>query len=315
MNNDARPVLELHGLEKRYRRRAVLNGLNLSVRRGEIIGLLGPNGCGKTTTLRIAAGYSWPDAGHVRVSGQAFNPAVSSARATIGYLPERAPLYEAFRVQRYLSFVAAAKGIRGAARREAVARALDACDLQAVRSRVIAQLSKGFRQRVGLAQAILGEPDLLLLDEPTNGLDPVQILDARRLIRNAARDRAVIFSTHIMQEVEALCTRVVYLNDGVLVELSDPTDQIVHVIADVPAKDLNAVLNALRDARFSTLEPVVEPCGVDTMRVSLTVNTDRASAVTSVIVESCAVTRLSVSAKPLEQRLTEAISGQYSSSS
>ncbi|MGE0483866.1 MAG: ABC transporter ATP-binding protein [Gammaproteobacteria bacterium] len=212
-------VLVLAGIGKRYRRRSVLSGLDLALARGEIVGLLGPNGSGKTTTLRIAAGYLWPDDGEVRLAGQAFDPDQAALRARIGYLPERVPLYDPFTVGEYLGFVAAARGLRGQARDGAVARVLEAFELGDVRARVIGRLSKGFRQRVGLAQALVGEPDVLLLDEPTNGLDPFQIQEARRMIRTAASGRGVIFSTHILQEVAALCTRVVYLHEGRLVGL------------------------------------------------------------------------------------------------
>ncbi len=197
----------------------MLGGLGLSVRRGEIVGLLGPNGSGKTTTLRIAAGLLWPDAGGVRVAGRNLSPADTALRARIGYLPERVPLYDPFSVRAYLEFVASARGLRGAARQVAVARVLEAFDLESAQHRVIGQLSKGFRQRVGLAQALVGEPDVLLLDEPTNGLDPFQVVEARAMIGAAAENRGVIFSTHVLQEVAALCTRVVFLRDGGLIDL------------------------------------------------------------------------------------------------
>jgi|GEM_PF-684978 ABC-2 type transport system ATP-binding protein len=221
MSTESPPAaLELRGICKRYRRQDVLKQLELLVQPGEIVGLLGPNGCGKTTTLRIAAGYLWPDSGQVVAGGQALRPDHPDSRRHIGYLPERVPLYDPFSVERYLRFVAGARGLHGQARDRAVDEALLGFDLVDVRRRIIGQLSKGYRQRIGLAQALLGDPRVLLLDEPTNGLDPFQIIEARELIRSVARDRAVIFSTHIMQEVVALCTRVVYLNNGTLTDLS-----------------------------------------------------------------------------------------------
>ena len=197
----------------------MLDGLGLSVRRGEIVGLLGPNGSGKTTTLRIAAGLLWPEAGELRIAGHRMCPADTALRTRIGYLPERVPLYDPFTVRAYLEFVAGARGLRGAARRAGVARVLAAFNLESAERRLIGQLSKGFRQRVGLAQALVGEPDVLLLDEPTNGLDPFQVVEARAMIRAAAENRGVIFSTHVLQEVAALCTRVVFLRDGALIDL------------------------------------------------------------------------------------------------
>ena len=234
-------VVELAQVRKRYGRHTVLDGLDLAVARGEVVGLLGPNGSGKTTTLRIAAGYLWADAGEVFIAGQRLTPASTDLRARIGYLPERAPLYDPFTVQGYLEFVAAARGLRGAPRQAALARVCAACNLDGVRDRVIGRLSKGFRQRIGLAQALLGEPDVVLLDEPTNGLDPFQIVEARAMIRACARDRAVIISTHILQEVAALCTRVVFLRDGRLLEVAtDATAQgavKLEVLLHGPAPD------------------------------------------------------------------------------
>lgn len=205
----------LEHVDKHFGSRQVLHGVHFRVDPGEIVGLLGPNGSGKTTTLRLVAGYYRPDAGQVNVTG-----GNGSARH-VGYLPERAPLYDALSVQQYLEFVGRCKGLGGAALAADIDRALSAFDLHGVRRSAIGRLSKGFRQRVGLAQAVLGDPAVLLLDEATNGLDPMQIVEARQMIRAVARDRAVIFSSHLMQEVQALCTRAVILRHG-------------RVIADVP---------------------------------------------------------------------------------
>lgn len=258
LDSSADCALELAGVFKRYRRRRVLDGLVLSVRRGEIVGLLGPNGSGKTTTLRIAAGLLWPDAGEVRVAGRALCPADTALRARIGYLPERVPLYDPFTVRAYLEFVAAARGLRGTARAAAVARVLAAFDLEAAAQRVIGQLSKGFRQRIGLAEALVGEPDVLLLDEPTNGLDPFQVVEARAMIRAAAAHRGVVFSTHILQEVAALCTRVVFLRDGRLIDLP---------LRPAPGQEsLVAVLRtASGDGLAGALEACDPRCRIDTM--------------------------------------------------
>ncbi len=199
------PAVALHQVCKSFGPRQVLHSLSLSVAPGEIVGLLGPNGSGKTTTLRLMAGFYTPDSGRVTVCGR--QPAPGRGNADIGYLPERAPLYDALTVMQYLQFGAGVKVAGGAgARRLAIERAIDGFDLQAVARSAIGRLSKGQRQRVGLAQAVLNDPPVLLLDEATNGLDPVQI------------GRAVVFSSHLMQEVEALCTRIVILQQGRLVE-------------------------------------------------------------------------------------------------
>ena len=249
---DTEPVLKLRAIDKRFRRHRVLSDLNLTVTRGEIVGLLGPNGSGKTTTLRLAAGYLWPDSGRVFLNEQALTPESTALRQRIGYLPERIPLYDPLTVRQQLVFVARARGLRGAAVRSAVTEAAAAFDLEPVIARVVGRLSKGFRQRVGLAQALLGEPDLLLLDEPTSGLDPFQNLEAREMIRRASAHRAVIVSTHIVQEISALCSRVVYLREGRLVELERGVAAANHRLALIAAADEARVLQAV-----SALDPAI----------------------------------------------------------
>lgn len=211
------PAVALHQVSKSFGSRQVLESLSLSVRPGEILGLLGPNGSGKTTTLRLMAGFYTPDSGRIAIRGR--EPVPGRGNADIGYLPERAPLYDALTVTQYLEFGAGVKVQGGArARRQAIERAIDGFDLQGVARSVIGRLSKGQRQRVGLAQAVLNDPPVLLLDEATNGLDPVQIVEARAMIRRCAEGRAVVFSSHLMQEVEALCSRIAILRQGRLVQ-------------------------------------------------------------------------------------------------
>ncbi len=242
----ATPVLTLRDVAKRYRRRVVLDGLDLALGRGEIVGLLGPNGSGKTTTLRIAAGLLWPDRGAVEVAGEPLTPEQPALRARVGYLPERVPLYDPMTVRGYLEFVAGVRGLSAARHRAAVADVLGAFDLEAVAGRVIGHLSKGFRQRIGLAQALIAAPDVLLLDEPTNGLDPFQIIEARAMIVRASEGRGVIFSTHILQEVAALCTRVVYLHGGRLITLSPAACAARRLRAVIVCADPAPVVDAVR---------------------------------------------------------------------
>lgn len=204
-------------VNKSFGSRQVLHDLSFRVDPGEIVGLLGPNGSGKTTTLRLIAGYYQADAGTLEVHGVTHKGAVGLRQAYVGYLPERAPLYDSLTVLQFLHFVARCKGLKGKRLSSSIDTSVQAFDLGAVARTAIGRLSKGFRQRVGLGQAILGDPAVLLLDEATNGLDPMQILEAREMIRRAAAGRAVVFSSHLMQEVQALCTRAIVLRHGRLI--------------------------------------------------------------------------------------------------
>ncbi|MEQ1686373.1 MAG: ABC transporter ATP-binding protein [Burkholderiaceae bacterium] len=215
------PSIEFLDVRKSYGAQPVLRGVSFKVQRGEILGLLGPNGCGKTTTLRLVAGFLSPDSGEVRVCGEPIGSGSLAARRRIGYLPERAPLYDALRVRDYLDFVAAAKGVARSVRTQAIDRAIANFALENVVKKPVGTLSKGYRQRVGLAQATLADPEVLLLDEATNGLDALQIVEARALIRRGSAGRAVIFCSHLMQEVTALCDRVIVLHEGRTVAMAD----------------------------------------------------------------------------------------------
>jgi ABC-2 type transport system ATP-binding protein len=213
-------MIEARGLSKRYGDVAAVQGVDFKIARGEVVGFLGPNGAGKTTTMRMLTGFVPPTDGTATIAGfDIFDDAVP-ARRSIGYLPESPPLYPEMSVRSYLTFVARIKDVRRGVRREAVDRALERCGLTAVQGRVIGTLSKGFRQRVGLAQAIVHEPPVLILDEPTVGLDPLQIAEIRALISDLAApahgdtQQTVILSTHILPEVEAICRRVILIHEG-----------------------------------------------------------------------------------------------------
>jgi ABC-2 type transport system ATP-binding protein len=207
-------MLEVAGITKIYGARRAVDDLTFSVERGEILGFLGPNGAGKTTTMRILTGFVPPTSGTARVAGYDVQDDPIEVKKRIGYLPEHPPLYGEMLVRPFLRFVAA---IRGVPRRQ-IARRVDAaierCGLHEVTGRLIGNLSKGFQQRVGLAQAILHEPDLLILDEPTVGLDPSQIREIRQLIRSFGGEHTVILSTHILAEVTMTCNRVLIINEG-----------------------------------------------------------------------------------------------------
>jgi len=207
-------MLEVSDITKVYGIRTVVDRVSFTVPKGEILGFLGPNGAGKTTTMRIITGYVPPTSGTVKVAGFDVQEQPLEVKRRLGYLPEHPPLYPEMLVRPYLEFTAR---IRGVPRRQIKARtdrALERCGLQAVAGRLIGVLSKGYQQRVGLAQAILHEPDLLILDEPTVGLDPTQIRDIRSLIKSFAGEHTVILSTHILAEVTVICHRVMIINEG-----------------------------------------------------------------------------------------------------
>ncbi len=209
--------IEVSGLTKIYGRQKAVDNLSFRVEKDEIVGFLGPNGAGKSTTLKIATGYISPTAGQVSVSGLDVATHPLAVKRKLGYLPEHNPLYLDMYVHEYLHFSGRFYGLRGKALKAATARVVDMCQLTPEQNKKIGQLSKGYRQRVGLAQALLHEPEVLILDEPTTGLDPNQIVEVRQLIKDISKGRTVLFSTHIMQEVQAICDRVIIINHGRLV--------------------------------------------------------------------------------------------------
>jgi ABC-2 type transport system ATP-binding protein len=217
-------TLEVRDVTKRFGPVEAVGGISFSVRHGEIVGFLGPNGAGKTTTMRILAGIFPPTSGAVRVAGHDPQREPLACRRAVGYFPEHAPHYPELSVRGYLRFVARVKGLRRADRPEAVARVLAACGLESVAHRRVGTLSKGYRQRVGLAQALCGDPPILILDEPTIGLDPEQVVEIRDLVRGLRGRRTVLFSSHILSEVEALCERVVVIARGRIVGEGTPAE-------------------------------------------------------------------------------------------
>jgi len=216
------PMIDIVDLRKSYGDFEALRGLNFSVPRGQIVGFLGPNGAGKSTTMRILTGYLPYTAGSVKVSGIEIADDANAARKMIGYLPENNPQYEDMMVAEYLSFIADVRQVEKNKKQDQVARAVERCGLQEVFHKDIGQLSKGYRQRVGLAQAILHEPQLLILDEPTSGLDPNQIIEIRNLIKELGRETTIVMSTHILQEAQHTCERILIINNGLLVADDTP---------------------------------------------------------------------------------------------
>ncbi len=210
-------MVRLVGLEKRYGPTHAVKGLTFDVPKGQVVGLLGPNGAGKSTTMRILAGYLTPSAGSAFVSEIDVSQHPVEARRHVGYLPESNPLYDDMMVKEYLEYVADIRQVPADKRSARLSHAIERCGLKSVLGKDISQLSKGYRQRVGLAQAILHDPGLLILDEPTSGLDPNQILEIRALIAELSQEKTILLSTHILPEVQATCSRVLIISDGKLV--------------------------------------------------------------------------------------------------
>jgi len=209
--------LEITHLTKIYGRQKALNNISLDVKAGEIVGFLGPNGAGKSSTMKIATCYLPPTSGQVKVQGFDVVEEPTKVRKIIGYLPEHNPLYLDLYVHEYLSFIGGLYGLKGKALRSRVGEIVELCGLALEQNKRIETLSKGYRQRVGLAQALIHDPDVLILDEPTSGLDPNQLVEIRKLIKAISTNKTVMFSTHIMQEVQALCDRVIVINKGEIV--------------------------------------------------------------------------------------------------
>src|SRR6266566_3106738 len=219
-------MIKVENLTKRYAGQTAIRDLNFEVGQGEIMGFLGPNGAGKTTTMRILASYMPPTSGRASIAGFDVFAQSLQARSRLGYMPENVPLYSDMRVTEYLDYRSALKGVPHRRIMERVGDVKELCGLKEVENKLIAALSKGYRQRVGLADALLNEPDLLILDEPTIGLDPNQIRKVRDLIRNLGKQHTILLSTHILPEVEMTCSRVIIIHKG-RIEVCDTPDNLL----------------------------------------------------------------------------------------
>ncbi len=215
-------MIEAHGLTKWYGPVPAIQDVSFEIAKGEVVGFLGPNGAGKSTTIRILTCFMPPTAGSAAVDGLDCLENSLEVRRRIGYLPENVPLYNEMTVRRFLSFVAQVKGVPWKDIRKEVDRVTELCGLESVRNRIIGNLSKGFRQRVGLAQALVNNPPVLILDEPTIGLDPTQIVEIRKLIQDLREDHTVLLSSHILPEVAQICQRVLIINKGRIVATDSP---------------------------------------------------------------------------------------------
>ncbi|MBW1659752.1 MAG: ATP-binding cassette domain-containing protein [Deltaproteobacteria bacterium] len=216
-------MIEIQNLTKRYGHIKAVENISFTVQKGEILGFLGPNGAGKTTTMRVLTGYFPPTDGKVKVAGYDITEKPLEVKKRIGYLPENVALYKDMRVIDYLKFVGRVKGIKKSPKlKQQVSNVIELCGIGDMQKRIIGKLSKGYRQRVGLAQALLGDPEVLILDEPTVGLDPKQIVEIRKLIKELGGERTIILSTHILPEVQMICERVIIINDGKIAAIDTP---------------------------------------------------------------------------------------------
>jgi len=225
-------MIKIENLVKTFGAKRAVDGVSFTVERGEVVGFLGPNGSGKSTTMRMIAGYYAPTSGSVSVGGHDVVESPLEAKRLIGYLPENAAAYPDMTVRSFLEFTAELRGLAGDAKRKGVARAVERCFLASVLHQSVDTLSKGYRHRTCLAQALIHDPEVLVLDEPTDGLDPNQKHEVRNLIRELGRSKAVVFSTHILEEVDASCTRAIIIDRGRIVaqgtpdELGRPLDEV-----------------------------------------------------------------------------------------
>lgn len=226
------PMIEAEGLSKYYGRFVAIEGVSFKIRRGEIVAFLGPNGAGKSTTMKLLTGYLSPSAGVARIAGHDMATDRLEGSVRLGYLPENGPLYPDMTPRSLLEFFAAARGMDAKRREERIAAVVEQCALAEVMGKPIGKLSRGYRQRVGMAQVLLHEPDVLIMDEPTAGLDPNQIHDVRNMIKELGKSKTVLLSTHILQEVQAMAHRALFIDKGRLVKLR--TDRIDELVAEKP---------------------------------------------------------------------------------
>ena len=223
-DNSDKPLIEIRELHKRFGAIHAVRGVSFSVRKGEVLGFLGPNGAGKSTTMKMVTGFLEPTSGYIAVAGHDIHDHPIEIKKKIGYLPEGAPLYGEMTVTAFLNFVAEVRGMDGAYRQQRIEEVIRKIHLESVRHQTLETLSKGYKRRVGLAQAILHDPDVLILDEPTDGLDPNQKHQVRELIKVMAPNKAIIISTHILEEVTAVCTRAVVIAEGTIVFDGTPNE-------------------------------------------------------------------------------------------
>lgn len=245
-------MIDVQNLSMSYGSFKALDGVSFQAREKEILGLLGPNGAGKTTAMRILTTYLHPTSGSAKIEGFDILEQANEVRKLIGYLPETAPLYMDMQVDEYLEFVGSARGLEGQRLRDRLKWVQNACDLSFVWKHTVSELSKGYKQRVGLAQALIHDPKVLILDEPTSGLDPLQIIGIRDLIRSLAKEKIIIFSTHILSEVEAIADKIVIINEGKIIAQGSQQE----LASQVRSKGAGKMDLSLEDIFISFLAPL-----------------------------------------------------------
>ena len=262
-------MITINNLSKTFGTKVAVDDISFTVERGEVLGFLGPNGAGKSTTMRMIVGFTAPTGGTVTVNGIDVHENPIPAQKLMGYLPEHAPSYSDMSVAEFLGFAAELRGLRGERKREAIDRVIETCFLASVRHQSIATLSKGFRHRTCFAQAIIHDPDVLIMDEPTDGLDPNQKHEIRLLLQRMGRNKAIIFSTHILEEVEAACTRAIIIDQGRIVANGTPDElkrqarmagAVLLEVAGAEAPTLAAALRGLGADRKIEMLSAVPPC-------------------------------------------------------
>ncbi len=282
-------MIEVANLTKNYGPYRAVDNLSFSVRKGEVVGFLGPNGAGKTTTMKIITGFMAASSGSVRVAGFDVFENPLEVKKKIGYLPETPPVYGEMTVESYLKFVAKLKGVEKERLHELVERALKKTDLGSVRTRLIQNLSKGYRQRIGISQALVSDPEVLILDEPTVGLDPRQVAEVRSLIKELAGQHTVLLSTHILPEVQASCQRIVIINKGKIVmqdaieslsaRMSNSGRVFLRVNQQVPT-----LVSSLKETRGVTA--LRQPAGADSFEIDTDGSKETAAALAAKVVNS-----------------------------
>ncbi|HOE66779.1 MAG TPA: ATP-binding cassette domain-containing protein [Candidatus Hydrogenedentes bacterium] len=303
-------MIEVEGLTKYYGASPAIRNLSFRIEKGEIVGFLGPNAAGKTTTMRILTGFFPATSGTAQVAGFDVAEAPIEVKRRVGYLPESVPLYTEMLVSRFLSYVAEIKGVSRANRKREVGRVLERCGLDTVRDRIIGHLSKGYRQRVGLAQALIGDPPVLILDEPTVGLDPKQIIEIRQTIKDLANDHTVLLSTHILPEVAMVCRRVLIIHRGRIVA-EDSMDRLTGASDTIEIEAEGPVETVLTAIRSVTGSLQVECTGQGQYKTHGAADAATRRQLSEALVSAgCGISLLRPVGRTLEDVFVEATSGQ-----